>query len=113
VSGRVTRIGLSIEYTPGVRIRFLPDASAALIVRTESDGLAMKKRSIGIASPSRLPVDQWVPDVPLFADGTNTAYFPPSTNRYGASRDTGVVGSEVLPPGAKSVAGAPSTPEKT
>src|SRR4051794_29683343 len=94
-------------------MRFLPEDSARLIVAAESVGFAMKNREMGMVSPLRPAVDQFTADVALRAAGTNTSYLSSSRSRKGAGRETGVVGSEVLSPGPKSVAGAPCTPEKT
>ena len=80
VSGRFTLIVWSIEYTPGVKRRFCPRASALLISWTLSDGFAMKKSSIGIEWPAVGAVAHEAPVEFTRASGTKTAKWPsPST----------------------------------
>src|SRR2546423_13705604 len=72
-------------------MRFLPRDSALLIDRMLSDGLAMKKSSIGIERPGVAPFAQVVPRESNCASGTKTLKWPPaSTYRYGFSREAGV-----------------------
>jgi len=47
--------GLIEWIDPGVRIRFLPDAKAAVMEAALSPGLAMKNDSIGIDVPGVAP----------------------------------------------------------
>ena len=51
VSARLTSIVLSRWYTPGVKIRLRPLASALLMSLTSSDGCARKNRRVGSTSP--------------------------------------------------------------
>src|SRR5579864_3245228 len=71
-SGRLTWIGWSSWYTPGVRIRFLPRCNAVLMVAAESDGCAMKKLLMGSDVPGAAPAPQVVPAELTWAAGTKT-----------------------------------------
>ena len=55
VFGLTTLIGCGSWYTPGVRIRFWPSASAALIEAIDVAGLATKKWLPGIELPATEP----------------------------------------------------------
>jgi len=55
-----------------VKIRFLPRASALLIVCASSVGLAMKKSSIGMELPAVVPLSQSAPIEFVCAAGTKT-----------------------------------------
>src|SRR5580693_8962346 len=97
------------RYTPGVRIRFLPCASASLIPWAVSVGLARKNASRG--SEDRVP--HRYPATLVRASGTDTLNTLWSTYKNGGSRDTGVVRRLVTSPGLNCAAGAPWTPENT
>ncbi len=71
VSGRVTRMVSERWKTPGVKSRFLPAASAALMVAAESPGLAMKNCEMGSEDPAAPPA-QLVPEVFVRRAGTKT-----------------------------------------
>src|SRR5436190_3416216 len=100
-------------------MRFLPFDSALLIDWMLSDGLAMKKSSIGIERPRVAPFAQVVPRESNCASGTKTLKCPPaSTYRYGFSREAGLVSSVVYgfgdaADGGNDCAGAFTTPAKT
>ncbi len=72
VPGRLTRIGWFRSYTPGVRMRSLPRASAAEIARVGVDGLATKNFDSGRDVPASWPPDQDGPDEPCWTAGTKT-----------------------------------------
>src|ERR1700740_3277908 len=104
---------------PGVRMRFLPEANALLIVAALSVGCAMKNFSIRTDDPGVAPAAHDAPTELSCTAGTKTLYFPSeSTYRYGSSRVTGLVASVVYGPLhgdtlGKHWAGAPTTPENT
>ena len=72
MSARFTLIVVSRWYTPGVKIRFWPRARALLIACASSEGLAMKKSSIGIDEPGVEPPSQSAPAELCSAAGTKT-----------------------------------------
>src|SRR3954447_2332410 len=98
---------------------FLPFDSALSIAWMLSEGLAMKKSSIGIDRPGVAPFAQVVPRESNCAPGTKTLKCPrASTYRYGFSREAGVVSSVGYGVGEAAVggndcAGAFTTPAKT
>src|SRR3954447_14989957 len=98
---------------------FLPFDSALSIAWMLSEGLAMKKSSIGIDRPGVAPFAQVVPRESNCAPGTKTLKCPrASTYRYGFSREAGFVSSVVYGFGEAAVggndwAGAFTTPAKT
>jgi hypothetical protein len=58
---------------PGVRMRFLPEDSAELIVANEVEGVAIKKVLMAREVPApRPPLDQSAPDEFVRRDGENT-----------------------------------------
>src|ERR1044071_4552517 len=104
---------------PGVKIRCLPWASAALIACVASVGRATKNSRSGTDVPAAAPSAQVVPTASRRSAGTNTWYWPAaSRNRNGRSRLTGLVASVVYGGGLNGVepndcGGAPTTPENT
>src|SRR6516162_10060170 len=76
VSARLTLIGESTLYTPGVSSTLRPRDSALLIAATESDGVAMKNRDSGIEVPGVCPLAHVVPAELVWADGTKTFQAP-------------------------------------
>jgi hypothetical protein len=61
---------------PGVKIKCLPSASAALIFAALSVGLAMKKSVIGIVEPGAGPFPQVIPAEFLCSAGTKILKLP-------------------------------------
>ena len=57
---------------PGVRMRFLPEPNAALIVAAESVGWAMKNFVIGMDEPGVAPLAHVVPAELRCTEGTKT-----------------------------------------
>src|SRR5437660_8177978 len=104
---------------PGVRMRSLPEASASLILSTESVGWAMKNRLMGMDEPGVAPLAHVVPTELRCTAGTKTLKCPVASKyRYGASRVIGLLASVVYGPPhdawlGKHWAGAPTTPENT
>ncbi len=96
VFGRLTRIGALRSYTPGVRIRSFPRASAASMARMDVLGVAMKNLLIGIALPAVPPPAQDGPDELCWRAGTNTLSAPVApVCRKGSSCVAGLVASVV------------------
>src|ERR1041384_676803 len=99
---------------PGVKNRLQPEASAELMLDAVSPALTTKNWLIGSDVPGVLPFAQLGPDALVRSDGRNTRYFPVlSMNRYGTSRETGVVASVVSGGLGNVFDGAPPTPENT
>src|SRR5215475_2047011 len=104
---------------PGVKIRCLPSASAALITCARSVGRARKNACSGTEVPAAAPLAQVVPTASRRSAGTNTWYRPAASRyRNGRSRVTGLVASVVYGGGSNGVGpndcgGAPITPENT
>src|ERR1700743_3564780 len=100
---------------PGVKNRLQPEASIELIVAAVVPGLTTKNWLIGSEVPGvGTRGAQLAPEALVRSEGRNTRYLPvPSTNRYGTSREMGVVASVVSGGFGNVVAGAPLVPEKT
>jgi hypothetical protein len=99
---------------PGVKNRLQPEASAELMVEAVSPALTTKNWLIGSDVPGVLPLAQLGPEALVRSDGRNTRYLPvPSMNRYGTSRETGVVPSVVSGGFGNVFDGAPPVPENT
>ncbi len=72
VFARLTLIVWATSYTPGVRIRCWPRASALLMSCTVSSGVAMKNSVIGMLRPAVSPSAQVTPRESCCAAGTRT-----------------------------------------
>src|ERR1700755_2974967 len=82
---------------PGVKNRLQPEASMELIVAAVVPGLTTKNWLIGSEVPGvHTPGAQLAPEALVRSEGRNTWYLPAlSMNRYGTSREIGVVASVV------------------
>ena len=76
MSGRVTLIVWLTWWVPGVTSRFLPWASALLMVAAVVPGRTMKKSASESEEPAGVLLYQLVPVLFCRTAGTNTRYSP-------------------------------------